>query len=85
MNIRVGDEVHHHYGAENQSPTSNIAKRSLLAKAAPLLLAGALGAFGVGIPWLLASLGGATAEAVAPPATVDTDTKYLLELVPSDE
>lgn len=77
--------VNHHYGPEMTpgpgigGPVESVAKRNLLAKAAPLLLAGALGASGVGIPWLVAALGGTAVEAV-----VDTDTQYLLELVPGE-
>ncbi len=86
MNIRVGDEVHNHYGAEPQQVAAPVdAKKSLLAKVAPLLVAGAIGAAGagVGIGLPLAAwawLGGAAADAV-----VDTDTQYILELVPDDE
>ena len=74
INVDSPTTVNHHYGAD--TPTQ---PASLLKKAAPLLLAGALGASGVGIPWLMAAIGGAAAEAV-----VDTDTQYLLELVPGE-
>lgn len=63
-------------GPSMPPPIPSVPPRGLLAKAAPLLLAGALGASGVGIPWALGMLGGAAAETV-----VDTDTRYLLELV----
>ena len=57
--------------------------KSLLAKAAPLLLAGALGASGgVGVPWLISAL---TAKPAAEAAKViDTDTQYILDLVPTE-
>jgi len=81
MQIRVGDEVHYHQEATPAAPVAmqpaTKPEPSLLAKAAPLLLAAAIGASGVGIPaWM--------AGAFSKPAaieSVDTDTQYLLELV----
>ncbi len=88
MQIRVGDEIHNHYEAEssrsNQSPTGIATKRSLLSRAAPLLLAGAMGT-GIGIP---AAAGVAWAMGLfGKPAAVipaDTDTQYILRLSGGD-
>lgn len=59
------------------------AQPSLLAKAVPYVLAGTLGAAGVGAPWMYSAL---TEEKVTPPAVAatDTDTQYILELVPNE-
>lgn len=80
MNIRIGDEVHNHYRAKGQLSNPG---GSLLAKAAPLLLAILLGVAGLlGVQWLMGyppMSGGVPAETV-----VDKDTQYLLELVPGE-
>lgn len=87
MQIRVGDEVHYHTEPAAVPPTPAVPATSttpsLLAKAAPLLLAGALGASGgVGVPWLISAL---TAKPAAEAAKViDTDTQYILDLVPTE-
>ena len=74
VNIRIGDEIHHHAVAPMPEKQS-----SLLAKLAPWLLAGTLGAGATGIPWLLSSLQEKPIETV-----VDTDTQYILELLPGE-
>jgi len=84
MNIRVGDEIHYHaeaaaVPAPAPTPTLAPAAKSLLARAAPYVLTAALAASGgaVAAPWLLGALGGKAAEAM-----IDTDTQYILELLP---
>ncbi len=66
------------------APTANPqpSEPSLLSKAAPLLLAAALGGGLAGIPWLLSR---DTAVPQQPSVIdTDTDTQYILELVPDD-
>ena len=86
MEIRVGDEVHYHTEPAAQpapaaAPVAAVTS-SLLAKAAPYLVAGALGASGVGLPWALASLAAKPAADAA--KMIDTDTQYILDLVPTE-
>lgn len=72
MNIRIGDEINHGVG----SPPP----KSLLQQTLPLVMAGALGAGGLGLWNAIQSKD--TAPAVVP--TEDTNTQYILELVPDD-
>lgn len=88
MQIRVGDEVHYHTESAvgttaPATPATATSAPSLFAKAAPLLLAGVLGASGVGIPWLIAAMAAEPAVDAAA-AVVDTDTQYILDLVPTE-
>jgi hypothetical protein len=76
-----GDEAIRMLKSTPEQPSPPNPKSSVWETAAPLLLAGALGAMGVGLPWLFASLGGAAVEQIV---DTDTDTQYLLELVPGD-
>ena len=77
-----GDEAVKMLGT-GQVPATTVPP-SLLARAAPLLLAGALGASGVGVPWLVASL--AAKPAVEAAEVIDTDThlEWMIDLVPME-
>jgi hypothetical protein len=71
-------------GSQEAAPTPEApaAAPGLLAKVAPLILAGAIGATGMGgIALLVASLGEKAAEELL----IDTDTQRTLDLVSDDE
>ncbi len=87
MNINIDSPttIHQYPAVAETAPSpappavASAPKQSLLAKVFPYLVAGALGASGVGLPWAVAAL---TAKPAA--ATVDADTHYILELVPNE-
>lgn len=80
VNIRIGDD--NHYGEPEKPATvaTTGLPKTLLEKALPLLLAGGLGAGGA-----LAYDKLTTPADISTTPTVDTDTRYILELVPDQE
>ena len=80
INIDSPVTVNHNY-PETSSPADpphgQPVHRGLLSKAAPLLLAGALGASGVGLPLAVSYALGMFDK---PAASVDTDTQYMIRL-----
>ena len=82
MNIRVGDEVHHHYNPEALEglPGEGSPKPGLLQKAIPYLVGAAI-AGGLNAAWV--SSRPTADKPPESPVVTDTDTQYILELVPT--